>query len=221
MFNNIKAAIFDLDGTLIDSMSLWDQIDIDYLGSKNIAVPSNLNDEISHLSFNQVALYFKETFSLEDSLDEIKDTWNSMAHTHYSSNIHLKKGVLQFLKFLKESNIKIGLATSNSTELLEASLKFNNIYDYFDEITITDEVGIGKHEPDVYLLAAKKLKVKPEDCIVFEDILPAVKGAKKAGMKVIAVEDERSISDQAEIIKNADNYINDFTTLITTNDVAI
>ena len=221
MFNNIKAAIFDLDGTLIDSMSLWDQIDIDYLGSKNIAVPSNLNDEISHLSFNQVALYFKETFSLEDSLDEIKDTWNSMAHTHYSSNIHLKKGVLQFLQFLKESNIKIGLATSNSTELLEASLKFNNIYDYFDEITITDEVGIGKHEPDVYLLAAKKLKVKPEDCIVFEDILPAVKGAKKAGMKVIAVEDERSISDQAEIIKNADNYINDFTTLITTNDVAI
>lgn len=221
MFNNIKAAIFDLDGTLIDSMSLWDQIDIDYLGSKNIAVPSNLNDEISHLSFNQVALYFKETFSLEDSLDEIKDTWNSMAHTHYSSNIHLKKGVLQFLQFLKESNIKIGLATSNSTELLEASLKFNNIYDYFDEITITDEVGIGKHEPDVYLLAAKKLKVKPEDCIVFEDILPAVKGAKKAGMKVIAVEDERSISDQAEIIKNADNYINDFTTLITTNYVAI
>ncbi|MEG1004586.1 HAD family hydrolase [Clostridium sp.] len=221
MFNNIKAAIFDLDGTLIDSMSLWDQIDIDYLGSKNIAVPSNLNDEISHLSFNQVALYFKETFNLEDSLDEIKDTWNSMAHTHYSSNIGLKKGVLQFLQFLKESNIKIGLATSNSTELLEASLKFNNIYDYFDEITITDEVGIGKHEPDVYLLAAKKLKVKPENCIVFEDILPAVKGAKKAGMKVIAVEDERSILDQAEIIKNADNYINDFTTLITTNDVAI
>ena len=221
MFTNIKAAIFDLDGTLINSMSLWDQIDIDYLTSKNIPVPSDLNDEISHLSFNQVAVYFKERFKLEDSLDDIKNTWNTMAYDHYSSDITLKDGVVEFLDFLKKSNIKIGLATSNSTELLEASLKFNKIYDYFDAITITDEVSIGKHEPDVYLLAAKKLNVKPEECIVFEDILPAVKGAKKAGMKVIAVEDECSVLDKDDIIKNSDGFINDFRVLIPQDDIAI
>lgn len=221
MFTNIKAAIFDLDGTLINSMSLWDQIDIDYLTSKNIPVPDDLNDEISHLSFNQVAVYFKERFKLKDSLDEIKNTWNTMAYNHYSSDITLKDGVIEFLDFLKKSNIKIGLATSNSTELLEASLKFNKIYDYFDAITITDEVSIGKHEPDVYLLAAKKLNVKPEECIVFEDILVAVKGAKKAGMKVIAVEDECSALDKDEIIKNSDEFINDFRSLIPQNDIAI
>lgn len=221
MFTNIKAAIFDLDGTLINSMSLWDQIDIDYLTSKNIPVPSDLNDEISHLSFNQVAVYFKERFKLEDSLDDIKNTWNTMAYNHYSSDITLKDGVVEFLDFLKKSNIKIGLATSNSTELLEASLKFNKIYDYFDAITITDEVSIGKHEPDVYLLAAKKLNVKPEECIVFEDILPAVKGAKKAGMKVIAVEDECSVLDKDEIIKISDGFINDFRVLISQDDIAI
>ena len=221
MFTNIKAAIFDLDGTLINSMSLWDQIDIDYLTSKNIPVPSDLNDEISHLSFNQVAVYFKERFKLEDSLDDIKNTWNTMAYNHYSSDITLKDGVVEFLDFLKKSNIKIGLATSNSTELLEASLKFNKIYDYFDAITITDEVSIGKHEPDVYLLAAKKLNVKPEECIVFEDILPAVKGAKKAGMKVIAVEDECSVLDKDDIIKNSDEFINDFRVLIPQDDIAI
>lgn len=221
MLTNIKAAIFDLDGTLINSMSLWDQIDIDYLTSKNIPVPSDLNDEISHLSFNQVAVYFKERFKLEDSLDDIKNTWNTMAYNHYSSDITLKDGVVEFLDFLKKSNIKIGLATSNSTELLEASLKFNKIYDYFDAITITDEVSIGKHEPDVYLLAAKKLNVKPEECIVFEDILPAVKGAKKAGMKVIAVEDECSVLDKDEIIKNSDGFINDFRVLIPQDDIAI
>lgn len=221
MLTNIKAAIFDLDGTLINSMSLWDQIDIDYLTSKNIPVPSDLNDEISHLSFNQVAVYFKERFKLEDSLDDIKNTWNAMAYNHYSSDITLKDGVIEFLDFLKKSNIKIGLATSNSTELLEASLKFNKIYDYFDAITITDEVSIGKHEPDVYLLAAKKLNVKPEECIVFEDILPAVKGAKKAGMKVIAVEDECSVLDKDEIIRNSDGFINDFRVLIPENDIAI
>ncbi|AIY83763.1 MAG: HAD family phosphatase [Clostridium baratii] len=221
MFTNIKAAIFDLDGTLINSMSLWDQIDIDYLTSKNIPVPSDLNDEISHLSFNQVAVYFKERFKLEDSLDDIKNTWNTMAYNHYSSDITLKDGVVEFLDFLKKSNIKIGLATSNSTELLEASLKFNKIYDYFDAITITDEVSIGKHEPDVYLLAAKKLNVKPEECIVFEDILPAVKGAKKAGMKVIAVEDECSVLDKDDIIRNSDGFINDFRVLIPQDDIAI
>lgn len=221
MLTNIKAAIFDLDGTLINSMSLWDQIDIDYLTSKNIPVPSDLNDEISHLSFNQVAVYFKERFKLEDSLDDIKNTWNNMAYNHYSSDITLKDGVVEFLDFLKKSNIKIGLATSNSTELLEASLKFNKIYDYFDAITITDEVSIGKHEPDVYLLAAKKLNVKPEECIVFEDILPAIKGAKKAGMKVIAVEDECSVLDKDDIIKNSDEFINDFRVLIPQDDIAI
>lgn len=221
MFTNIKAAIFDLDGTLINSMSLWDQIDVDYLTSKNIPVPSDLNDEISHLSFNQVAVYFKERFKLEDSLDDIKNTWNTMAYNHYSSDITLKDGVIEFLNFLKKSNIKIGLATSNSTELLEASLKFNKIYDYFDAITITDEVSIGKHEPDVYLLAAKKLNVKPAECIVFEDILPAIKGAKKAGMKVIAVEDECSVLDKDEIIKNSDGFINDFRVLIPQDDIAI
>ena len=104
---------------------------------------------------------------------------------------------------------------------MEASLKFNKIYDYFDAITITDEVSIGKHEPDVYLLAAKKLNVKPEECIVFEDILVAVKGAKKAGMKVIAVEDECSALDKDEIIKNSDEFINDFRALIPQNDIAI
>lgn len=221
MLTNIKAAIFDLDGTLINSMSLWDQIDIDYLTSKNIPVPNDLNDEISHLSFNQVAIYFKERFKLEDSLDDIKNTWNTMAYNHYSSDITLKDGVLEFLDFLKKSNIKIGLATSNSTELLEASLKFNKIYDYFDAITITDEVSIGKHEPDVYLLAAKKLNVKPEECIVFEDILPAIKSAKKAGMKVIAVEDECSVLDKDDIIRNSDGFINDFRVLIPENDIAI
>ena len=221
MLTNIKAAIFDLDGTLINSMSLWDQIDIDYLTSKNIPVPDDLNDEISHLSFNQVAVYFKERFKLEDSLDDIKNTWNTMAYDHYSSDITLKDGVVEFLDFLKKSNIKIGLATSNSTELLEASLKFNKIYDYFDAITITDEVSIGKHEPDVYLLAAKKLNVKPAECIVFEDILPAIKGAKKAGMKVIAVEDECSVLDKDEIIKNSDGFINDFRVLIPQDDIAI
>ncbi|MGG7097394.1 HAD family hydrolase [Clostridium sardiniense] len=214
MFNNVKAAIFDLDGTLIDSMWVWEQIDMDYLGEKNIEVPENLNDEIGHLSFNQVAVYFKERFKLEDSLDEIKKSWSDMAYYHYSTDIKLKNGVIEFFNFLKKSNIKIGLATSNSLHLLEAVLKNNGIYNYFDSITITDEVSVGKHEPDVYLLASKKLGVSPEECVVFEDIIQAVKGAKKAGMKVIGVEDIGSLNDKNKILSLADNFITDFREII-------
>lgn len=214
MFNNIKGVIFDLDGTLIDSMWVWDQIDIEYLSEKNLEVPKNLNDEIGHLSFNQVAVYFKERFKLKDSLDEIKQRWSDMAYYHYSTDIKLKEGVVEFLKFLKESNIKIGLATSNSRDLLEVVLKNNNIYDYFDAITITDEVSVGKHEPDVYLLAAKKLNVSPSECLVFEDIVQAIKGAKKAEMKVIGVADSRNIDDRDEIISLTDKFITNFNEMI-------
>lgn len=214
MFNNIKGVIFDLDGTLIDSMWVWDQIDIEYLSEKNLEVPKNLNDEIGHLSFNQVAVYFKERFKLKDSLDEIKQRWSDMAYYHYSTDIKLKEGVVEFLKFLKESNIKIGLATSNSHDLLEVVLKNNNIYDYFDAITITDEVSVGKHEPDVYLLAAKKLNVSPSECLVFEDIVQAIKGAKKAEMKVVGVADSRNIDDRDEIISLTDKFITNFNEMI-------
>lgn len=214
MFNNIKGVIFDLDGTLIDSMWVWDQIDIEYLSEKNLEVPKNLNDEIGHLSFNQVAVYFKERFKLKDSLDEIKQRWSDMAYYHYSTDIKLKEGVVEFLKFLKESNIKIGLATSNSRDLLEVVLKNNNIYDYFDAITITDEVSVGKHEPDVYLLAAKKLNLSPSECLVFEDIVQAIKGAKKAEMKVVGVADSRNIDDRDEIISLTDKFITNFNEMI-------
>lgn len=217
MLKDITAVIFDLDGTLIDSMWVWDQIDEDYLSKKNIEVPKNLNSEIAHLSFNQVAKYFKKRFNLEDSLDDIKNSWNTMAYYHYSTDIKLKNGVKEFLDFLKSLNIKIGLATSNSMNLLEAALKNNGIYEYFDSITLTDEVSVGKHEPDVYLLAAKKLGVDPKNCLVFEDIIQAVIGAKKAGMKVIAVEDTRSLSDKNKLLEASDEFITDFSELLNKN----
>ena len=214
MLENIKGAIFDLDGTLVDSMWVWSKIDIDYLKSKGHALPENLNSEICHLSFTQTANYFKERFSLSDSIDTILKDWNNMAYNHYSENVKLKDGVKEFLDKLKQNNIKIALATSNSVPLLEACLKNNGIYDYFNSITTTDEVSNGKNCPDVYLLAAKKLNVNPKNCIVFEDILPAIKGAKAADMTVIAVSDKHSLNDLDEIINHSDKYINSYFELI-------
>ncbi len=212
--HNIKAAIFDLDGTLVDSMWVWEEIDKEYLKEKGHSVPLNLKDKINHLSFNETALYFKEAFSLEDSLETIMKDWTTMAYIHYSQNIHLKEGALDFLKKLKSSGIKIGLATSNSVTLLEAVLKNNNIYSYFDCITTTDEVANGKDNPDVYLLAAERLGVHPSQCVVFEDIIPAIIGAKAANMKTIAIFDKAAEHNRDELINLADKYILSYNEII-------
>lgn len=214
MLNNIKAAIFDLDGTLVDSMWVWSQIDVDYLKEKGYSMPKNLRSEIVHLSFSQTAVYFKEKFNLDDSLEEISKDWHDMAFNHYSNNVKLKIGVKDFLNNLKLSKIKIGLATSNSIPLLEACLKNNGIYEYFDSITTTDEVSNGKDCPDVYLLAANKLGINPNHCLVFEDILPAVQGAKAANMKVIAVKDDECLDSKEDLLKYADKYIHSFEELL-------
>ncbi|OOM79770.1 phosphorylated carbohydrates phosphatase [Clostridium puniceum] len=214
MLADIKGTIFDLDGTLVDSMWVWSQIDVDYLKTKGHSMPEDLRNEISHLSFSQTAVYFKERFNLADSTEEILDDWHKMAFNHYSNNVKLKLGVKDFLNHLKSSDIKIGLATSNSVPLLEACLKNNHIYDYFDSITTTDEVSNGKNCPDVYLLAADKLGIRPKDCLVFEDILPAIKGAKAANMKVIAVKDDECLNSKEELLKYADKYIYSFSELL-------
>ena len=214
MLNDIKAAIFDLDGTLVDSMWVWAQIDIDYLREKGYSMPENLRSEIVHLSFSQTAIYFKEKFNLDDSIEKISKDWHDMAFNHYSNNVKLKLGVKDFLNSLKSLKIKIALATSNSIPLLEACLKNNGIYDYFDSITTTDEVSNGKDCPDVYLLAADKLGINPKDCLVFEDILPAIQGAKAANMKVIAVKDDECLDSKEDLLKYADKYIHSFEELL-------
>lgn len=210
MLKNINGAIFDLDGTLVDSMWVWDKIDVDYLENLGIEKPKNLKEEINHLSFDEVAKYFKDTFNISDSIEDIKKSWMEMAYKEYSENIKLKPGVKSFLEILKKSNIKIALATSNCDELLKVVLQANGILHYFDSITRTDEVTRGKNFPDVYLLAAERLGVSPEKCIVFEDILPAMQAAKSAGMKVIGVEDNYCDTDKADMLEHVDNYISSY-----------
>jgi HAD superfamily hydrolase (TIGR01509 family) len=211
---NIKGVIFDLDGTLVDSMGIWAKIDEEYLKKYNDKVPANLQEEITHLTLTETALYFKNKFNIKDDPELIINKWNSMAHYHYSNTIKLKDGVIEYLNYLRTNNIKIALATSNSVPLLEATLKSNNIFNYFDSISTTEEVKKSKSYPDIYLLAANKLNLNPSECLVFEDIVQAVKGAKLAGMTVYAVYDESSKNQREELEKCADKYITSFKQLI-------
>ena len=210
MLTNKKAVIFDLDGTLVDSMWMWKAIDIEYLGKFGISLPPTLQKDIEGMSFSETAVYFKKTFQIPDSLEEIKADWNRMAYEKYTKEVSLKKGVKEFLEYCKENGIKIGIATSNSRELADACLKALKVEEYFDCVMTACEVAKGKPAPDIYLTVADRVKVSPAECLVFEDIEMGILAGKNAGMEVCAVEDEFSM-DQMELKKQlADYYIRDY-----------
>lgn len=214
MFRNIQAVIFDLDGTLIDSMVVWNEIDIEYLGTLGLGVPTELKNEISHLSFFETANYFINRFNIDTTSEDLMQLWNEMAFHKYSTSIKLKHGAKEFLEYLKSTGIKAAIATSNNKLLVETVLTNNSVIDYFENITTTDEVGKGKGSPDVYIRCAEKMKIHTSNCLVFEDILSAVKTAKSAGMKVVGVYDEYSDGDAEEIKMYSDYFISSYHELL-------
>ena len=210
MLNNIKACLFDMDGTLLDSMHIWKDIDIEFLGRFGYELPPTLQREIEGMSFRETACYIKDRFHLPPSIEEIMNIWNEMAFQKYSEEIFFKEGAFEFVKMLKEKGIRTAICTSNSRELVNAVAEHLGFMPYFDSIITSCEVGAGKPAPDIYLEAAKRVGVEPEHCLVFEDIVTGLTAGKRAGMKLCAVEDVYS-ADQKEAKKAmADYYVENY-----------
>lgn len=207
MLKDIDAVIFDLDGTLVDSMWMWESIDIEYLSKYGFELPPDLQCAIAGMSFSETALYFKERFSLPDNIDKIKSDWNQMAWDKYLNEVPVKAGVIELLEHLRKKNIPVGIATSNSRELVDLIIEKHQMKEYFSSIRTSCEVTKGKPSPDIYLLVAQDLKAAPERCLVFEDVLQGVMAGKNANMKVCAVYDKFSENDREEKIKLSDYYI--------------
>ena len=213
MLENRKAVIFDLDGTLVDSMWMWREIDIEFLSGKGIVIPEDIQDfqdELEGMGFTETAVFFKKRFRIPDSIEDIKNTWILMAEDKYSTQVPLKPGAGELLDMLKKRNFQIAISSSNSTELIRTVLKAHEIEDYFGCITTCCQVPAGKPAPDVYLETAKGLGIAPEDCLVFEDVPMGILAGKRAGMKVCAVDDKFSRNQEKEKRKLADWYIQDY-----------
>lgn len=211
LLKNKKAVLFDLDGTLVDSMWVWRNIDIDFLSAIGQKLPDDLQKSIEGMSFTETAEYFKERFNINDDVEDIKVKWNKMAYDKYTSEVKLKRGAKEFLARLKADGIRTGIASSNSMTLIEGALKAEGVLDYFDAITTACEAGAGKPAPDIYLLAAKKLAAEPSECLVFEDIPMGIMAGNSAGMTTIAVEDAYSHNMRDEKERLAKYFIEDFT----------
>ncbi len=214
ILRNKKAVIFDLDGTLTDSMWVWSEIDRDFFRDRNMEFPDFLNHDIEGMSFSETAEYFVETFHLEESVEEIKETWNRMAIEKYRTKTMLKPGAMNMLQYLKTRDVKVGIATSNSQLLVDVFLDARQIRGYIDAVTTSCEVNRGKPAPDVYLLTAQKLGVSPGDCLVFEDIPMGILSGKNAGMTVCGIDDHYSADVRDQKIQLSDYFIKDFRELL-------
>ena len=214
VLKNKKAIIFDLDGTLVDSMWMWKEIDIEYLAKFGLECPDDLQKVIEGMSFSETAVYFKERFHIKDSLDEIKQDWIRMSLNKYKYEVTLKPGVKEFLDWADGRGMSMGIATSNGKDMVDACLNSLKIAGYFRQVTTACEVAAGKPAPDIYLKVASDLGAATKDCAVFEDVPAGIEAGKNAGMVVFAVEDEFSLPMTEEKKEKADYYIRDYYELL-------
>lgn len=210
MLENVQSVIFDLDGTLVDSMWLWHDIDVEFLEQRGLALPETYQHDIEGMSFTETAVYTKELFCLEESVEELKSIWNQMAYEKYSNEVPFKPGAESFLRHCRQQGITLGIATSNSKELVGAVINALRFEADIQEIVTACEVAHGKPAPDVYLEAAKRLSTSPERCLVFEDVPMGIRAGKNAGMRVCAVEDSFSAHQENEKRRLADYYITSY-----------
>ena len=203
----IKGAIFDVDGVLLDSMGIWDDLGARYLRSLGRIPEEGLNKILFSMSMEQGAEYLNEHYGLNKSVKETVEGIGRMLEDYYFYEVLLKPGAKEILEFLKSKNIKMAAATSSPRTHIEKALSRNGLLGYIDKIYTTGEVGVSKHSPDIYNLAADFLKTKSEETLVFEDSLYALKTAKEAGFVTVGVFDEKGESNQAELENQADLYL--------------
>ncbi len=206
----MKGLIFDLDGTLLDSMPSWERQLDDLLLSRGITPPSDLLDRTKTLGLEMATGLVLQEFHLPDDPAIVYQHFQDNMAVLYCSSIPLKPGVRTFLDAMKAKNVPMAVATATSRSLVEKVLQHHQLTDYFQSITTVAEVGIGKHDPRIFLVAADKLGLTPQQCVVFEDSLKAVRSANQAAFQTIAIYEETNQSEQAALLQEASLYIQDF-----------
>ena len=200
----IKAAIFDLDGTLLDSTDMWENLGARFLQSLDIVPKENLRNEIWDMSLPESAAFFKREYSVSLSEEEILARLNELSESVYTNDSPLKSGVKRLLGSLQMLDIKCALATAADKNLAEAALARTGISGYFSGIFSCSEHG-AKTAPDIFLKAAELLGTEPQETVVFEDSLTAVQTARSAGFITAAVFD-RSEKNPDLLRDTADFY---------------
>lgn len=206
----IKGAIFDLDGTLIDSMPIWQNLSFDFLTSLGVTPKPDLREKVSAMFLRESSEYTIKEYNLNCSVEDVLKYMYEQINDFYFNRVPPKADAFEFLKKLKANGVKMCVATATERSLASAALKLNGMLDFFDEIFTCSDIGLNKQDPKIFELTLEALGTKKEETFVFEDAAHAVKTANKAGFPVIAIFDEAAAKEKDEISKFSQKYIHNY-----------
>ena len=206
----LQSAIFDMDGTLLDSMHMWRGMYAQVVRDMGKEPQPDFVEQVKPLTLRQAAAYCKEAHDLPLTVDEVIQRFENRINTFYRTEVQAKPGLKEFLSLLKMEGVWMYVATATDRPLAEAALRHAGIYDYFRGIITVAEAGAGKESPEIFERAMRRLRSNKKDTVVFEDALHAIQTAKNAGFRVAAVYDPSAEEDQEEIRAIADYYIRSF-----------
>lgn len=206
----IRGVIFDVDGVVLNSMPVWENLGEIYLNRQGIEAEKGLGDTLFAMSLEEGADYLISRYHLEKTPEEIVKDLNREVQDFYENRVPLKEGVRQYLQEFRERKIPAAIATSGDRKNAVAALKRLEIFSYFQGIFTCSEIGSSKNQPDIYYAAALQLDTEPSETWVFEDALHALQTAKRAGFKTVGVYDKASGRDLAHIRNTADIYLPEF-----------
>jgi HAD superfamily hydrolase (TIGR01509 family) len=209
----MKAAgvIFDLDGTLLDSMGIWSEIGSKFIKSLGLEPKSSLREDTRELSLLQAAEYLKASYSLNEHTDTIMVSINELISDYYHYILQPKEGAKELLEYLKTNEIPLCVATATASHLVEPALERINMRHYFGSIHSCVDIGKGKDDPEIFYRALNALGTPLDSTWVFEDALYAAKTAKDAGFTVVGVHDLSALHHQEELKAISDYYIENLT----------
>ena len=208
-------AIFDMDGTLVDSMPRWRGLVGEFLTSKGVTeVPDDIICRMKHRFMVESGEILRKEFHLDGTAESVAAELNGMMADHYRNDVKLKDGVAEYLEELRSRGVRMGVASATALPLVELCLKEHGIRDFFDSIHSCQTLWVNKEHPDVYHACARDLGGAPEDTAVYEDSLLASQTAKKAGYYTVGIYDSTGADEWDELQRTADESIFCYTAAI-------
>lgn len=203
----MSGAIFDIDGTILDSMTVWVDITNDFFKEHGVAITDEENLKYQEMAFEESLITIHKEHLPQMSVEDMFSDFQARARHAYANTLPPKPYVCEYIKEFYQSGVKLAVATSGFPELVKLALERLGIYKYFSVFSYSSEVGCSKSNPDIYLLCAKRLGLKPSECTVYEDIITGIISARDAGFGTVAVADPTNAHEKERLIQYSDRYI--------------
>ena len=212
--DHMQGAIFDLDGTLLDSMPYWEGIGENYLEARGKTPAADIRRHFKRMTLAESAVYMKETYGLSESLDEISEGIISQIRDDYFHIIPLKEGVKEALELMHERGIKMCVATASERDCVVAALERLGVMPLLSAVFTCTEIGASKTQPDIFEVALEHLGTPRSETFVFEDTLHAMETAASVGFPVVAAHEAHAAADLDTIQELCTTYLDSFSQLL-------